>query len=499
MVLGYPYTTAIDMWSLGCVAAELFLGLPLFPAASERDLLARLIEMLGPPPDSVLRTAKHTKNYFKEVEVQVEGRRKIQYELLSEEEFEARNNTRSPSGKRYFMHVKLANIIGAYPIKSGINDADVPKEKENRECFVDFLLGILEVDPHARWTPHQAALHPFISGDPFTGPFQPPSAPDPRSHTNPVGIQDPRMARGHSYSWHADAFHAHSATAAFLQSPAHARAHAQAHAFAMAAVQHLSPQMSPHFGSTQAPGSLGVLPATPDDKLLSKSFAMPVREGADRTKSAAQQQGQNVQQAAQLPALSCHVPQLQLNMLQTGQGLSPRNFGTPPSYVPSITGSQMSPEDLDRIAAFAVAAAQETVRQQLDSLTGLGPKALEPHLDNGPPPTHPVPTGIAPELSPRIIGFQLPDKNGNSGIAEAQTSQSLSLRKNGDSASVVLDTAQGGRWAELSGGAMLSDDAGDRFEAGDECPATARVHDEEDGTTVEEYSPSPGDWDPNYR
>lgn len=31
VVLGSGYNVAIDMWSLGCVAAELFLGLPLFP------------------------------------------------------------------------------------------------------------------------------------------------------------------------------------------------------------------------------------------------------------------------------------------------------------------------------------------------------------------------------------------------------------------------------------------------------------------------------------
>lgn len=31
VLLGLSYSTAIDMWSFGCVAAELFLGLPLFP------------------------------------------------------------------------------------------------------------------------------------------------------------------------------------------------------------------------------------------------------------------------------------------------------------------------------------------------------------------------------------------------------------------------------------------------------------------------------------
>ena len=38
------------MWSLGCVAAEMFLGLPLFPGTSEHNQLLRIVEMLGPLP-----------------------------------------------------------------------------------------------------------------------------------------------------------------------------------------------------------------------------------------------------------------------------------------------------------------------------------------------------------------------------------------------------------------------------------------------------------------
>lgn len=37
IVLGLPFAEAIDMWSLGCVIAELFLGWPLYPGASEYD------------------------------------------------------------------------------------------------------------------------------------------------------------------------------------------------------------------------------------------------------------------------------------------------------------------------------------------------------------------------------------------------------------------------------------------------------------------------------
>ena len=65
VLLGYPYDVAIDMWSLGCMAAELYLGLPLFPGASEHDLLVRIVEMLGMPPPHVLGRAQHLRKYFK--------------------------------------------------------------------------------------------------------------------------------------------------------------------------------------------------------------------------------------------------------------------------------------------------------------------------------------------------------------------------------------------------------------------------------------------------
>lgn len=43
------YTTAIDVWSLGCVGAELLLGQPLFPGDSGVDQLVEIIKVLGTP------------------------------------------------------------------------------------------------------------------------------------------------------------------------------------------------------------------------------------------------------------------------------------------------------------------------------------------------------------------------------------------------------------------------------------------------------------------
>jgi glycogen synthase kinase 3 beta len=43
------YTTAIDIWSTGCVMAELMLGQPLFPGESSVDQLIEIIKVLGTP------------------------------------------------------------------------------------------------------------------------------------------------------------------------------------------------------------------------------------------------------------------------------------------------------------------------------------------------------------------------------------------------------------------------------------------------------------------
>ncbi|MEQ2167087.1 hypothetical protein GOODEAATRI_000617, partial [Goodea atripinnis] len=46
IILGLPFCEAIDMWSLGCVIAELFLGWPLYPGALEYDQGHRMIRLV---------------------------------------------------------------------------------------------------------------------------------------------------------------------------------------------------------------------------------------------------------------------------------------------------------------------------------------------------------------------------------------------------------------------------------------------------------------------
>ncbi|KAF8670254.1 hypothetical protein HU200_050787 [Digitaria exilis] len=176
VLLGYPYTTAIDMWSFGCIVAELFIGLPLFPGASEYDVLQRMMTILGgQPPDDLLREAKNTGRFFKHVGSIFPGSEipdgiASAYRILCEDEIEARESKRPKVGKWYFPRLKLDRLICTYPWnKSELTET----EKTDRLALVDFLKGLLEFDPNKRWSPLQALYHPFITGEPFTGPYEP--------------------------------------------------------------------------------------------------------------------------------------------------------------------------------------------------------------------------------------------------------------------------------------------------------------------------------------
>ncbi|CAE8719805.1 unnamed protein product, partial [Polarella glacialis] len=43
------YTTAVDLWSIGCVLAEMLRGRPLFPGENGVDQLVEIVKVLGSP------------------------------------------------------------------------------------------------------------------------------------------------------------------------------------------------------------------------------------------------------------------------------------------------------------------------------------------------------------------------------------------------------------------------------------------------------------------
>lgn len=66
IILGIPYTTAIDMWSFGCILFELYTGYPLFAGEDEQEQLQWIMEIKGVPPNSILVAATRTRIFFDE-------------------------------------------------------------------------------------------------------------------------------------------------------------------------------------------------------------------------------------------------------------------------------------------------------------------------------------------------------------------------------------------------------------------------------------------------
>ncbi|KAH9058839.1 kinase-like protein [Lactarius vividus] len=201
VLLGLPYTAAIDMWSLGCIAVELFLGLPLFPGTSEYNQITRIVEMLGQPPGYMMEMGKQTTQFFDSY-ADMYGRKK--WRLKSLEQYSREHNTNEQPGKQYFKATTLPEIVNTAPMpqfKSGRQGAEMEKELNNRASFIDFCQGLLNLNPIERWSPQQARLHPFITGEKFTKPFVPAGHPSQQqqvspSVVSPTSTTDPKRPFG---------------------------------------------------------------------------------------------------------------------------------------------------------------------------------------------------------------------------------------------------------------------------------------------------------------
>ena len=147
VILGIlPFTPAIDMWSLGCILAELYLGLPLFPGHSEYDQLVRIIELLGPIPPSVLDRGKNTRKFFSKSAPNC-------YVLRSREEYEQVTGKKEKVGARKSPpRTNLGDLILNAPSKDSSNGGKI----------LSFIALCLEYDPDRRLTPGQAISHPLF-------------------------------------------------------------------------------------------------------------------------------------------------------------------------------------------------------------------------------------------------------------------------------------------------------------------------------------------------
>ena len=125
IILGIPYTTAIDMWSFGCILVELHTGYPLFPGESEAEQLLCIMEVLGVPSAEILAKATRLELFFQGNEPKISEN--------------SRGKKRYPGGKC------LEEIL-----------------KNAEEGMVDLVRKCFEWDPDKRIKPNEAIKHEWM-------------------------------------------------------------------------------------------------------------------------------------------------------------------------------------------------------------------------------------------------------------------------------------------------------------------------------------------------
>ncbi|KIH88564.1 dual-specificity tyrosine-(Y)-phosphorylation regulated kinase [Sporothrix brasiliensis 5110] len=128
VILGMTYGMPIDMWSLGCILAELFTGVPIFPGENEQEQLACIMEVFGPPEKHLIEKSTRKKLFFDSM-----GKPRLTVS--------SKGRRRRPSSKT------LQQVI-----------------KCDDEAFLDFLSRCLRWDPDRRLKPEEAIRHEFITG-----------------------------------------------------------------------------------------------------------------------------------------------------------------------------------------------------------------------------------------------------------------------------------------------------------------------------------------------
>jgi len=134
VIFGLPYSFPIDMWSFGCILAELFTSYPLFPGENEMDQMACIMEIKGLPPANLLSSAPRAKMFF-----EPDGQPYI---------------VENSRGKKRFPGTKtLAQVLKC-------RDRD----------FILFLIRCLEWEAGTRMTTDEAIQHPWITGSSLSTP-----------------------------------------------------------------------------------------------------------------------------------------------------------------------------------------------------------------------------------------------------------------------------------------------------------------------------------------
>ena len=166
VILGIPYTQSIDIWSIGLVAIELFLGGPLLPGYSEYDELLKIISIIGKIPDSMLmKSGKKIGNFYNF------DKGKNTYILREPREGEIFYDNDNKYNNDFKVPFNISSLDDLLSIKRGskIKGVEMNNSQSSTEliAFIHFLKCMITILPEKRWTARQLLKHPFITGEKF--------------------------------------------------------------------------------------------------------------------------------------------------------------------------------------------------------------------------------------------------------------------------------------------------------------------------------------------
>ncbi|KAM9422836.1 homeodomain-interacting protein kinase 3 isoform 8-T9 [Salvelinus alpinus] len=157
IILGLPFCEAIDMWSLGCVIAELFLGWPLYPGALEYDQIRYVSQTQGLPGEHLLNVGTKTARFFcRESDSPYSA-----WRLKSTDEHETETGMKSKEARKYIFN--CLDDIAHVNLVMNLEGSDLLAEKVDRREFVGLLKRMLWIDAEKRITPAEALSHSFMS------------------------------------------------------------------------------------------------------------------------------------------------------------------------------------------------------------------------------------------------------------------------------------------------------------------------------------------------
>ncbi|XP_068599978.1 LOW QUALITY PROTEIN: homeodomain-interacting protein kinase 3 [Brachionichthys hirsutus] len=157
IILGLPFCEAIDMWSLGCVIAELFLGWPLYPGALEYDQIRYISQTQGLPGEHLLHAGTKTARFF----CRASDSPYAAWRLKSTDEHETETGMKSKEARKFIF--SCLDDIAHVNLVMNLEGSDSLAEKADRREFASLLKKMLFIDAEERIAPAEALSHPFVT------------------------------------------------------------------------------------------------------------------------------------------------------------------------------------------------------------------------------------------------------------------------------------------------------------------------------------------------